>query len=192
MASSWATVLVRLQRDSAFVEKAQEIYGGRQITAEIVRDAIAAYESSLVSVGSRFDAYLRGDAAALSAEERRGHQVFKEYGCAACHQGAAVGGNIFQRLGLFGDYFAERGGITQADMGRFNVTGREEDRHVFKVPSLREVARTPPYLHDGSAATLEEAILIMARHQLGRTISGDDVAAIAAFLGALGRPEDGR
>jgi cytochrome c peroxidase len=85
---------------------------------------------------------------------------------------------------VLGDYFAGRN-VTAADLGRFAVTGREEDRHVFKVPSLRNVGRTAPYFHDGSAATLDQAVLIMARYQLGRELSGEDVEAIIAFLGTL-------
>src|SRR5690606_2902337 len=122
---------------------------------------------------------------AISATAREGFARFKAFGCASCHQGVGVGGNMYQRFGVMGDYFADRGGVTEADLGRYRVTGRDEDRHVFKVPSLRNVALTAPYFHDGSAATLDEAIRVMARYQLGREIGEDDRRLIAAFLESL-------
>lgn len=160
----------------------EELYGACG-PAE-VGDALIAFQRSLLTP-SRFDRYLEGDAAALTDAELEGYALFKARGCAACHQGVGVGGNMFQRLGLLGDYFGDRGGLTEADLGRYNVTGREEDRHVFKVPGLRNVALTAPYFHDGSAATLEDAIRVMARYQLGRELTPDEVTSLAAFLGAL-------
>jgi cytochrome c peroxidase len=96
-----------------------------------------------------------------------------------------IGGNMVQKLGIIENYFAGRSDLTEADQGRFNITHLEEDRYVFRVPSLRNVAITPPYLHDASAATLEEAIRIMARYQLGLNLGAADIAKIAAFLGTL-------
>jgi cytochrome c peroxidase len=135
-----------------------------------------------------------GESAAITEEAKAGYSLFKSLGCVACHQGMGVGGNMFQRMGLLADYFADRGGIGPADFGRYNVTGREEDRFVFKVPSLRNVALTAPYFHDGSAATLEEAVKIMARYQLGRAVTDDETRLLVAFLGALTSPmpQDGR
>src|SRR6202011_3806991 len=113
------------------------------------------------------------------------------YGCASCHQGINAGGNMFQRFGLFGDYVADRGYETEADLGRFNVTGQPSDRHVFKVPSLRNVELAAPYFHDGSAETLESAIGMMAKYQLGRALSDRDIQLIAASLRSLtGHPGD--
>jgi cytochrome c peroxidase len=120
----------------------------------------------------------------LTAQEEEGYRRFREYGCTSCHQGMLLGGNMYQKFGVLGDYFAGRQ-VTQADLGRFNVTQREEDRHVFKVPSLRNVALTAPYFHDASASTLNEAVMVMARYQLGRELADEDVAAIVAFLGTL-------
>jgi cytochrome c peroxidase len=189
MGSTWPQVLAKLGLDPGYVAAVRSIYGG-PLSVPIVKDAIAAYERSLVSRGARFDAYLRGQVGALSAEEKAGYALFKDYGCASCHQGVNVGGNMFQRLGLFADYFADRGTGTEADLGRFNVTRLVSDRHVFKVPSLRDVELTAPYFHDGSANSLEEAVAVMARYQLGRYMSGEDVRLIVAFLRTLtGRPE---
>ena len=134
---------------------------------------------------ARFDRYLQGDANAITASERAGYDLFKRYGCIACHQGANVGGNMFQKFGVMGDYFAARGSPTNADLGRYLVTGQERDRHVFKVPSLRNVELTAPYFHDASAATLEQAVGIMFRYQLGRVPTNSDVSAIVAFLKTL-------
>jgi cytochrome c peroxidase len=154
------------------------------ITAENIQNALAIYERSLLTP-SRFDRYLQGETEAINESELKGYQLFKNYGCVACHQGANVGGNMFQKFGAMDDYFGKRGNITDADMGRFSVTKKEEDKHVFKVPSLRNVALTAPYFHDGSAETLEAAIDVMFRHQLGRTGTDEDKKLIAAFLQTL-------
>jgi cytochrome c peroxidase len=129
-------------------------------------DAIATYERSLLTPGSRFDLWLGGDTAALSAQELAGYQLFKSYGCVACHQGVNVGGNLFERQGIFHPLVARK-------------------PELVRVPSLRNVATTAPYFHDGSAPTLEEAVRKMAFAQLNRTMSEHDVAAITAFLRTL-------
>jgi cytochrome c peroxidase len=138
----------------------------------------------LLTPGSRFDRYLGGEQHAITEREKSGYRLFKDYGCAACHQGVNVGGNLYQKLGIMQAYFVDRP-ITEADLGRYNVTRQEADRHVFRVPSLRNVAVTPPYFHDGSVATLDDAIHEMAQHQLGRPIPEQDVELIAAFLHTL-------
>jgi cytochrome c peroxidase len=133
---------------------------------------------------SRFDAFLAGDARALSPEERAGLRKFIDTGCIACHNGADVGGGIFQKFGVVEDYWTATGS-PQPDKGRFDVTHDPRDTYVFKVPSLRNVAMTPPYFHDGSVRSLPEAVRIMAKVQLGRTLSDQDTADIVAFLGSL-------
>ena len=183
MGSNWVQVLERLRADPALVAAFERSYPDGLDAASVV-DAIASFERSLVTLDSRFDRYLRGDASALDAREIEGYRHFRELGCTSCHQGILLGGNMYQKFGVLGDYFAGRG-TTQADLGRYNVTGREEDRHVFKVPGLRNVALTAPYFHDGSATTLEQAVTVMARYQLGRTLSSAETEAIAAFLRAL-------
>lgn len=183
MGATWSQVLSRLGQDDKLVAEFRRLYGDG-LTANNLLDAIATFERSLVTVNSRFDRYLRGDRQVLTRLEEEGYRRFREYGCVSCHQGMLIGGNMFQKFGVLGDYFAGRT-LTEADLGRFAVTGREEDRHVFKVPSLRNITRTAPYFHDASAATLEQAVLIMARYQLGRELSGEDVEAIVAFLGTL-------
>lgn len=185
MGSDWKHVLQVVSRDASYSRAFDELYAEKGIRAESVQDAIVAFERSLTTPDSRLDRYLRGERDALSAEELQGYRLFKQYGCIACHQGANVGGNMYQKLGVMADYFADRGNVTEADLGRYRVTGREEDRHVFKVPGLRNVELTAPYLHDGSAPTMEGAIYIMGRYQLGVTIPPTDIARIATFLRTL-------
>ncbi len=147
--------------------------------------AITEYEKTLVTPGSRFDQYLLGDQDAITDEEISGYQLFKQYGCASCHQGINVGGNLYQKFGIFYDYIAERGNPTKSDLGRMNITGKRSDKYVFKVPSLRNVAVTAPYLHDGQAETLGEAIYIMGKTQLGRELNNEDIFLISLFLETL-------
>jgi cytochrome c peroxidase len=191
MASSWPEALRRLARSPAYVAALGQLYPDG-ITAVTVKDAIATYERSLYTPNAPFDRYLRGDPDALSADEKEGYRLFKSRGCVSCHQGVGIGGNMFQVFGVMADYFAARGDIVTADLGRFNVTGDDSDRHVFKVPSLRNVALTAPYFHDGSAATLEDAVEVMGNYQLGRPLSAREIALITAFLRSLtGTPPGG-
>lgn len=184
MHSSWPEIIGKLKEDANYVEQFDELYADG-MTSDNIKDAIATFERSLYTPNSRFDQFLQGDNDAITADEKKGYAIFKEFGCINCHQGMNVGGNIYQKFGVVGDYFADRGNITEADLGRYNVTGDELDRHVFKVPSLRNVAITPPYFHDASAETLEQAVATMGRYQLGRPLSDEDIKLIVAFLKTL-------
>ncbi len=184
MGNDWPTVIDRIGEDATYQAAFRASYEDG-ITAANVRDAIATYETTLTTPDSRFDRHLRGDRGALTREERRGLELFKGYGCVSCHQGVNLGGNMFQKVGVMADFFKDRGRDTPADQGRFNVTGDPEDRHRFKVPTLRNVALTAPYFHDGSVATLDEAVRLMGRYQVGRTLSPEEVASISSFLGSL-------
>jgi cytochrome c peroxidase len=184
MGVEWKTLIDKLQGISQYRKAFDRIYPDG-LTADNIKDAIVAYEMSLYTPNSPFDRFLRGDKQALTTSEKEGYKLFKNYGCISCHQGINVGGNMFQRFGVMGDYFAERGNITQADLGRFNVTKDETDRYVFRVPSLRNVELTPPYFHDGSAETLEKATAIMMRYQLGRPLSKEQIDLIVEFLRTL-------
>ncbi len=184
MGSNWQEVLSKLRSVPEYVAAFNRIYpGGMQIQS--VKDAIATYERSLVTPNARFDRFLKGDSAAINQEERAGYELFSALGCISCHQGRGVGGNMFQRFGVVGNYFKDRGNVTQADYGRYNVTGNDDDLHVFKVPSLRNVELTAPYLHDGSAETLEAVVRIMARYQIGQELQAQEVNQIVAFLKTL-------
>jgi len=179
MASSWEHVLAVLEEDPRISARFRAIYGGKA-TRERVLDVIAEFERSLVTP-SRFDRWLKGDDKAITAKELEGYTLFKRHGCIACHQGVNAGGNIFQKFGIMLDYFADKE-VSSADLGRFNVTGREGDKHVFKVPSLRNVALTSPYFHDASAQTLHEAVATMGRYQLGLDLPAEEVQLIVLFL----------
>lgn len=188
MATSWPEVIGKLSRDGGYVRDFGAIWPDG-IRPEHIQSAIAEFERSLVTPDSPFDQYLKGDALALSSDARKGWDLFRNLGCIACHQGVNMGGNMYANLGVMGDFFADRGTPeVKTDLGRYNVTGREDDRHMFKVPTLRNVARTAPYFHDGSMATLEKAVDAMARYQLGVELSEADRKALVAFLHAL----DGR
>jgi len=184
MGSNWSDVLARLGQDATYVAAFREIYPAG-ISAETVKGSIATFERSLTTPNCRFDRFLRGDASAITESEKRGYEIFKDRGCVRCHQGVNVGGNMFSKFGVLGDYFKDRGSVTKADFGRFNVTGKEDDRFVFKVPTLRNVSRTAPYFHDGSAATLEDAVSVMARYQLGNDPPKEEIGLIVAFLKTL-------
>jgi cytochrome c peroxidase len=183
MGSSWSKVLAALAKDPSYVADFAALPGG--VTEANVRRAIADFERTLLTRGSAYDRFLAGDEKALSSEARAGYEMFKSVGCIACHQGRNVGGNMFQRFGVLGDYFKDRGHVSDADYGRYNVTHNESDRYVFRVPSLRNVIHTAPYFHDGSAATLTQAVQVMARYQLGRKLSDEQVREIIAFLSSL-------
>ncbi len=186
MDTDWPEVLSKLGKDRKMVADFERLFPGKGMTKETIARSIADFMRSLVTLDSPMDRWLNGEKDALTQEQLRGYRLFKSYGCVACHQGEAVGGNMYAGMGAFQDYFRDRKRpLTIADNGRFNVTGDERDRHVFKVPGLRLVTLTAPYFHDAGAATLEEAIVIMGKYQLGRQIPKQDVSDIKAFLGSL-------
>lgn len=186
--SSWAAVLGKLSADKALAADFQRLYPQSGLTRETVRDSLAVFMRSLTTP-SRFDRYLLGEIGALSEDEQRGMERFKSYGCVSCHQGVNIGGNMLHRFGAMNDYFADKARdgrpSTDGDQGRYRVTQKAEDLHVFRVPSLRNVALTAPYFHDGSAATLEVAVDVMFHYQLGRTAPPQDKALIVKFLHSL-------
>lgn len=180
--ASEAQVLERLKADAKTVAEFKEAFPGESdpVTYQNVGKAIGAFERTLVTP-SRFDAYLQGDTTALTAEEIKGAQTFLQTGCIACHNGATLGGLMYQKLGLVKPY-------PTTDLGRFEHTKSESDKYFFKVPSLRNIEKTGPYFHDGSVKTLEEAVKLMGSHQLGKDLSDEDVSEIVIFLRALTGP----
>ncbi|MFK5985380.1 MAG: cytochrome c peroxidase [Pseudomonadota bacterium] len=182
MGSQWSDVIVKLSLDKAFLADFKVVYN-EPISAELIVDAIAEYETSLITINSPFDRYLLGDQQAISEQAKRGYSIFKSYGCISCHQGINIGGNMFHKLGVMISYYSsEDEQLLKRDLGRFNVTDNLLDKHVFKVPSLRLVTQTAPYFHDGSIKLLEDAIKTMAKYQLLREISDTDIALIIEFL----------
>ena len=169
-----------LQSIPGYVAEFKAVYGKDKIDIDMITDSIAEFEKTLVTPNARFDKWLMGDDKALSDKELAGYTLFKESGCVACHNGPAAGGTSFQRMGVVEPYKS-----TSPAEGRSAVTGVDADRFNFKVPTLRNVELTYPYFHDGQARTLEEAVDIMGRLQLGRTYSQDEIGSIVAFLKTL-------
>jgi len=165
MRSSADEVVSKLRADPEAVRQFRDAYGREPDVAALL-DAITTYERSLVTPGSRFDRWLAGESGAITPEELSGYQLFKSLGCISCHQGVNVGGNLFQRHGIF------------------HPIGSAEPA-LIRVPSLRNVATTPPYFHDGSAGTLSEAVKTMGKAQLDRALTDLQIAAIVAFLNTL-------
>lgn len=163
-----------------YVQSFKDIYGVEEITINEVTDAIAEFEETLVTPNSPFDLWLKGDEDAITAEQKAGYQLFKEVGCTACHNGPAVGGNSFQKMGLFEEYVTNN-----PAEGVAGLTGDDLDRFKFKVPTLRNVELTYPYFHDGAYWNLEDAVDVMARLQLGRKLEKEQISQITAFMKSL-------
>jgi cytochrome c peroxidase len=175
MGTTWNAVAQRLARAPGWKARFAGVFRDG-LSAANVRSALLEYEQSLTSTDSPFDRWLAGDASAISAEAARGFRLFESRGCISCHQGRLLGGNLFQRLGVMREYRALEPG---------------EAPRVFRVPTLRNIALTAPYLHDGSAGTLSEVVDVMADVQLGELLSLDETQSIVSFLGTLtgqGRP----
>ncbi len=177
-------VVTRLMHDSTYKRSFYLIYDDK-IKPEYVFNALSTYQKSLITINSRFDEYLKGNHSILTSQELKGYELFKSYGCISCHQGKNFGGNLYQKIGTIKDYYYGEDKNKRHNLGRYNVTQQDRDRNVFKVPSLRNVALTPPYYHDSSAPDLESAISQMAYFQLGLSLSQKDTQDIAAFLKTL-------
>lgn len=169
-----------LQSIPQYVTEFKQVFGKDTIDIDMVTQAIAEFEKTLVTPNSRFDQWLLGDKGAINATELAGYKLFKESGCTACHMGEGIGGTSFQKMGLIEPYQTKN-----PAGGRADVTGKDADRFLFKVPTLRNVELTYPYFHDGAAKTLTEAVDIMGRLQLGRKFSDEENGQIVAFLKTL-------
>jgi cytochrome c peroxidase len=172
--------VAELQTIPGYVEEFKQVFGTDTIDIEKVTKAIAAFEETLVTPNSRFDKWLAGDDNAITKEEREGYELFKSSGCTTCHNGEAVGGSSFQKMGVVEPYKT-----ANAAEGRKGVTGKDADRFNFKVPTLRNVELTYPYFHDGAAQTLNQAVETMGQIQLGKKFSPEENAKIVAFLKTL-------
>ena len=187
--ASFDEIAARLSADADFTARFKAVYP-EGLNEQTITDAIAEYEKTLVTPNSPFDRYLKGDKQALTAEQVEGYALFKEYNCATCHAGVNMGGLSYELMGKRADYFKDReinakSGLTDADNGRWAQTKVERDRYRFKTPTLRNVALTWPYYHDGSVPTLDKAIDMMARYQVGREMPAADVQKVQSFLQAL-------
>ncbi|DAB29370.1 MAG TPA: cytochrome B6 [Sulfurimonas sp. UBA12504] len=169
----------RVNLSKKYKKMFKEAYGTYTITYELILDAIVAFENALTTPNAKFDKYLRGEIK-LTQDEQEGYTLFKQYGCITCHNGINVGGNSFQKMGTFVEYNA-----TATFPDRSDVTHNKEDINVFKVPTLRNIAKTAPYFHDASAQTLKEALTIMSKHNLGIELSSQESDKIILFLETL-------
>ncbi len=148
------------------------------ITKENIANAIAEFEKTLITPNAPFDKYLRGDESAITQNQKDGYELFKSKGCIACHHGINIGSNLYNKFGVMKDVKSKR-------LGRYEVTNKEQDKYYFKVPTLRNIEKTSPYLHDGRYEKLEDVVKFMARYQLGRTITQEEINKIVDFLHSL-------
>ncbi len=185
LGSHWAEVIHKLNQDQAIKQSFSKLYPGQGVSAETISDAIAHYETTLLTPDSRFDLFLKGQSERLSREERKGYQLFGELGCISCHQGVNIGGNMYQKMGTVNHYFIEEGNLKVIDFGRYQITKNVEHKFEFKVPGLRNIALTAPYFHDGSVETLEQAVDMMAYYQLGIHLEQDEIGYLVSFLKSL-------
>ncbi len=180
MAFTHQLALETLETIPGYVEAFKRVYDSEVITIDRVTDALAVFEETLVTPNAPFDRFLMGDKTAISQEAQAGYALFKSTGCTACHNGQALGGSSFQKMGLVKPY------ETNSEVaGRSAVTGKEVDRFAFKVPTLRNIELTYPYFHDGAVWDLSEAVNIMGEIQLGRQFEQKETDQIVAFLKTL-------
>lgn len=182
-------IVARLSEDKDFVDAFAQVYP-EGLSEATITHAIAEFEKTLLTPNSAFDRYLKGDKEAMTASQIEGYDLFKEYNCATCHAGVNMGGLTYELMGQRANYFEDRdlvlkSGLTDGDNGRWAQTGVERDRYRFKTPTLRNVALTWPYYHDGSVPTLDEAVSMMAKYQVGRTMKDDEVSKVVDYLQAL-------
>ncbi|WP_181832516.1 cytochrome-c peroxidase [Bosea caraganae] len=194
MANDWPKLLPRLWASPPYRGRFEATYG-RPADRDAVLDALVTFQRSLVTPNAAFDRFLAGEDSAISPEQKRGYELFKTYGCVSCHQGSNVGGNMFQIFGVF--HGPDAGGqasdaTAPSETGHASLSDIANERNVYRVPSLRNVAATSPYFHDGRTQSLSDAVAVMARSQLGRTLSEDEIAAIATFLESLTGEYDGK
>jgi cytochrome c peroxidase len=182
MKMTWVELIARLSADPAYVSSFKAAYEDG-VTRPNILDALAVFEMSLLTPNSRFDRFLRNEHNAMTQRETRGYRLFKRYGCVTCHQGTNMGGNLYQKFGVFEDV-AKRN-VPPFDQGRIRITNVPRDEQVFRVPSLRNVAVTAPYFHDGREQELPKAVETMGKVQLGQALPREDVDLIVEFLRTL-------
>lgn len=184
----WDVVADKLRQEPSYEKDFQDAFNSPDINQYTITDAIAEYEKTLITPDSPFDMYLKGIDSAISKQAKHGYQLFKDNGCASCHNGVGVGGTAFEKMGLQRNFFDDRLKklLTNADLGRFNFTHDENDRFFFKIPLLRNIALTAPYFHDGSAKTLKDAVEKMLKYQTPyHHLPDQDVDDIVEFLKTL-------
>ena len=178
-------VVERLENSDLYIDLFEEAFplDETPISYENMKLAIGAFERKLITP-SKFDDYMNGNSHALNEAEKEGLNTFMEAGCTTCHMGPLLGGSMYQKFGLHADYWNHTQSVKK-DNGRFDVTGKEADKYVFKVPSLRNISKTAPYFHDGSVESLNKAIAIMSVTQVGKELSEKEINSIALFMETL-------
>ncbi len=188
----WNKIAQRLEKDAQFAKEFKTVYPDG-FSEKNITDAIAVFESTLVTVDSDFDLYLKGNENAMDERAKKGYQLFKKMGCAVCHSGRNLGGQTFEYMGLKADYFKKRGDVGKInDAGLVSFTKDERDTRKFKTPTLRNVVLTAPYFHDGATDNLKEAVEIMAKFQRDKNLTDEEIADIVKFLEALTGKIDGK
>ncbi len=183
---SWDDVVARLKSIEGYQALFEKAFGKDSISKDNATKAIAAYERTLITPNSPYDKYVKGNKNAMTEQQVRGMEKFAEIGCGGCHSGAAFNGpGMFQKFPVFSNGFFNAKYKFVKDKGRAEVTKKESDKNFWKVPTLRNIAITAPYFHNGSVKTLDEAVKIMAKMQLDKDLSKDEIADIVAFLNAL-------
>jgi cytochrome c peroxidase len=183
---SWDDVVARLQSIEGYKQAFEQAFGKDSISKDNATKAIAAYERTLITPNSPYDRYVGGDKSALSAQQVRGMEKVAELGCTHCHSGPAFNGpGMFQKFPMIPNGYFEAQYHFSKDKGLAEVSKNSADEHLWKVPTLRNVALTAPYFHNGSVKTLDKAVTMMAQLQLGKELSKEEVADIVAFLNGL-------
>jgi len=177
MGETMAHVAQKLKAHRWYNRRFEQLYD-EGVTPETIADAIATYEATLITPNAPFDRYLRGDEDAISEKAKEGFRLFKYKGCVICHNGVNIGGNLYGKFGIYDE-------PKSRDLGRYRLTHKASDKYVFKVPTLRNVSKTAPYLHDGRTDSLAETVKLMTQLQLGRFMSDTEIEAIVAFLKSL-------
>lgn len=179
MANTKEGAVASLVKNKAYVAEFGKLYKDG-ITFNNIADAIAEFEKTLITPDSKFDRYLRGDKSVLNKAEKQGYKLFKDKGCISCHNGVNIGGNMFQKIGVVLEYKDPK-----KISGRFEVSKKQADKYMFKVPTLRNIDLTSPYFHNGLVKDLGEAVRLMGRHQLGIELRDGEVKKIVAYLKTL-------
>ncbi|WP_422141285.1 cytochrome-c peroxidase [Arcobacter aquimarinus] len=169
--------IIKILNNTEYKEKFRKIYKDG-VTKNNITDSLAQFQKTLITPNSPFDKYLRGDKNAISKEQKQGYELFKNQGCIACHHGVNVGGNLYAKFGLISE-------LQSDSKGRYEVTKNELDKYYFKVPTLRNIELTSPYLHDGRIEELEDVVKFMAHYQLGKSLSEEEAKKIVLFLKSL-------
>jgi cytochrome c peroxidase len=180
MNSNFVEIISKLKNDDVYKKQFSQIYN-TTINKNNIIDAIVEFEKSLTTPNSKFDLYLKGQKDILNEKEKKGYELFQSYGCISCHNGVNLGGNLFQKVGIIDSYFKE----DETNLGRYNITKQNKDKFYFKVPTLRNIELTAPYLHNGSLKDLRSVIEIMIKYQVGAIYEDKDVENIELFLKTL-------